>query len=355
MIWSLHPSLRSLGLALGVGYLVLTPPVYTAATRILIDEQLTRFTQDEPRASAGSQIDSMIQSEVEILGSTRLARAVADAESLYENEVFLDPPRGPVAWLRSRVRTMMNMLAPSRASQGQTAETGEPAGMGEAVALLRQGMSAERVGRSFVIELSYQNSDPQLAGAITRAYAEAYLSDQLEANFEATQNAMSWLQGRLEELQRDSQQAALEVERFRAEHGLTATRGELLSEQQLSDLNHQLVLAQAETTNARARYERFRAILESGPENAVRNAPIPPDQPNSAIINEQKSRYMAIASRLEDIEERFGEDHQQAESLRREQRDLERQIFRELEQLLEAYHNEYVVAQALEESLGDNV
>ncbi len=54
----------------------------------------------------------------------------------------------------------------------------------------------------------------------------------------------------LRELRDSSQAAALEVEKFRAENGLTAARGELISEQQLSDLNSQLILAQADTANA---------------------------------------------------------------------------------------------------------
>lgn len=352
--------LAGIGLALGVAYLVVTPPVYTAATHILIDEQLTRFTQEEPPASSSMRIDSMIQSEVEILKSARLARAVVLAEGLHENEAFLNPPQAPDAWVKSRIRAVLNMLALSRPQQsgttaGESGGNADAAGVGRAVALLQQNMAAQRVGRSFVIELSYGNNDPQLAGAIARAYADAYLSDQLEANFDATQRAMVWLQGRLDELQRSSQEAALEVERFRAESGLTATRGELISEQQLSDLNRELVAARAETANARARYEQFNSIIESGAESAVRNASIPPDQPNSAVINEQKSRYLAITSRVEDIEERFGEDHAQAVALRREQRDLERQIFRELQQLAEAYRNEYVVARAREDSLSANV
>ena len=62
-----------------------------------------------------------------------------------------------------------------------------------AAAILQGNLDAERVGRSF-ITLSYKSEDPQLAGRIARAYANAYLSDQLDANFEATKRATIWLQ-----------------------------------------------------------------------------------------------------------------------------------------------------------------
>ena len=158
-----------------------------------------------------------------------------------------------------------------------------------AVALLQSGLTAERVGRSFVIEVSLSAYDPGLAGSITRAYADAYLADHLNANFDATQRATVWLQGRIGELRDRSQEAALEVETFRAENGLTAARGELMSEQQLSDLNSQLVVAQADTANALARYTQYKSIIDSGPENAVKNATIPTDKANSSVLNELKT------------------------------------------------------------------
>ena len=232
---------------------------------------------------------------------------------------------------------------------------GEESNIGHAIDLLQTGLTAERVGRSFVIDVSFSANDPELAGSIARAYAKAYLSDQLDANFDATQQATVWLQGRLGELRESSQAAAFDVERYRAEHGLTAARGELMSEQQLSDLNSQLILAQADTANALARYTQFKSIIESGPENAVQNATIPPDKANGSVLNDLKARHASITKREADVTARFGRDHAQAVALRREQADVTEQIFRELQQLTESYRNEYEVAKSREASLRGNV
>ncbi|TWG93031.1 succinoglycan biosynthesis transport protein ExoP [Mesorhizobium sp. J18] len=341
------------GLVLGIVYLLVTPPTYTAATRVLIDEELAKFVQEQSPSLSSSQADAMVLSEVEIMQSERLARSVAIAAKLNENEAFLNPPRSPLSWLKAQVRGVIAFLAPSPPSQ--TPLSPEEAKLGKAAALLQQAVNAERVGRSFVIELTVRANDPVLAGTIARTYAEAYLSDQLDANFDATQRATVWLQDRLDELRQSSQAAALEVERYRAEHGLTAASGKLISEQQLTDLNSQLILAQAETANARARYNQFKSIIESGAENAVRNATIPSDQPNSQLLTDLKARYLSISTRERDISERFGEDHAQAVALRREKADIEQQIYRELEQLTETYRNEYEVARSREESLRANL
>ena len=345
-----------LGVVLGVAYLLFTPATYTAATRILLDDSLTKFAEDKQTPPVGAQADSMVLSEVEILKSARLARAVVAAETLQDNEAFLNPPRSPYAWFKATVKAALGVIAGSpSASSGSE----EDARIGRAVALLQKNLAAERVGRSFVIELSFSANDPRLAGSITRAYADAYLSDHLNANFDATQRATVWLQGRLDDLRESSQAAALEVEKYRAAHGLTAASGELMSDQQLSDLNSQLILAQADTANALARYTQFKTIVDGGPENAVRNATVPIEKGssgnNSAVLTDLRTRYLDMTKREQDISDRFGKDHPQAVALRSEEADVTRQIFGELKRLTESYRNEYEVAKSREASLRANV
>jgi succinoglycan biosynthesis transport protein ExoP len=345
----------ALGLALGVVYLLFTPPVYTASTDILLDDSLTKFAEDTPTPPPGQQAESMVLSEVEILKSARLARAVVKAQNLQDNEAFLNPPVSPFAWAKSTIKGVLGMFSSRPASTGSV----EDGKIGRAVAILQQNLAAERVGRSYVIAVSYSANDPKLAGAITRAYADAYLSDHLDANFDATQRATVWLQGRLDDLRQRSQDAALEVEKYRAANGLTATSGELVSDQQLSDLNKQLILAQADTANALARYNQFKSIVDGGPENAIRNATVPIEKgssgTNTSVLTELRTRYLNMAKREQDISARFGEDHPQAVALRREEADVTQQMFGELKRLTESYRNEYEVAKSREASLRTNV
>src|SRR5258707_1897416 len=99
-----------------------------------------------------------------------------------------------------------------------------------AILKLQNEVLAQRVDRSYVIAVGYQSTNPALATAITKAYADAYLADQLNASFDATERAAVWLQGRLTELRQNSQAAAMAVEKFKAEHCLAANNdGQLIS------------------------------------------------------------------------------------------------------------------------------
>lgn len=337
---------------LGIGYLLVTPPVYVSSARILVDEKLARFTHEDassPRAAA--QADSMIMNEIEILGSKRLARSVVEAENLANNDAFLFPERTPAEWLKDQVKMLVVQVGLMEADPPLSDSARE----GKAAALLQQALSAQRVGRSYVIDIAFRAQDPDFAASITRAYTEAYLVDQLDANSDATERAAIWLQGRIDELRESSQEALLAVEQYRAANNLTAASGELLSEQQLSDLNAQLILAQAETEMAKARYEQFESILAGGPEAAVGSASLPADQGGSQAFAELQQRYAEISTREQNIAERFGEDHPQVAALRREAGELRQQIFAELQRVAEGYHNDYEVARLREESLRQNM
>jgi succinoglycan biosynthesis transport protein ExoP len=225
-----------------------------------------------------------------------------------------------------------------------------------AVLKLQSEVLAQRNGRSYVISIGYQAPDPALATAITKAYADAYLADQLNASFDATERAALWLQGRLTELRESSQQAAMAVEKFRAEHGLSANSdGQLLSDKQLADLNAQLIVAQADTARASARYQQYKAIVDSGSESAFNDSAIGADQPSSSVIIALKTRYLAVAKRLQDVETNFGKDHPQAVALAKEKADVAAQIFGQLKQLTESYRNDFEVAQARETALRDKI
>ncbi|RWN01631.1 MAG: polysaccharide biosynthesis tyrosine autokinase [Mesorhizobium sp.] len=354
----------AIGLFLGVLYLQTTPPTYMATSRVLIDEGLNKVVDEVSAASVSMQTDSAILSQIEILHSARLAAVVVDKQKLDQNDAFMDPPTSAVSKAAGFVRGVIRYFRPNPAVGTADVTQLDPATRDAMIASSRRDyailklqdeVQAERIGRSYVISIAYQATDPALATAVTKAYADAYLADQLDASFDATERAAVWLQGRLTELRESSQAAALAVEKFRAEHGLAVDDGQLISDKQLSDLNGQLIEAQADTARASARYQQYKSIVESGSDNAFRDAAISSDQPSNSIISTLKTRYLTVAKRQQDIEANFGAEHPQAVALAKEKADISAQIFGELKQLTESYRNEYEVALARETALRANV
>ncbi|CDX26510.1 Succinoglycan biosynthesis transport protein ExoP [Mesorhizobium sp. ORS 3324] len=355
-----------IGLFLGVIYLQTTPKQFTSVASVLIDEGLNKVVDDISAANVTQQTDATILSQIEILTSARLASVVVDKLKLDQNDEFMNPPQSALA---QGVGFLRNVVAYFRGGssvddipgiQNVDAATRQAminvARHDYAVLKLQTELMADRNGRSNVITIGYQSTNPALATAITKAYAEAYLADQLNASFDATERAAVWLQGRLNELRQSSQQAAMEVEKFRAEHGLSANSdGQLLSGKQLADLNAQLIIAQADTARASARYQQYKAIVDSGSENAFNDSAIASDQPSSSVIIALKTRYLAVSKRLQDVEANYGKDHPQAVALTKEKADVSAQIFGQLKQITESYRNDFQVAQARETELKQKI
>jgi succinoglycan biosynthesis transport protein ExoP len=341
-------------LVLAVVYLLFATSIYTSMTQILLDENMSKYAEDQPSPAASSQqADMEISSAVEILKSNEMALRVADATDLANNDTILHPPMSPMALIKSGIKLVTSVF--TFGGPPVPEDAAKEGRRQQAAAALQDNLTVERVARSSVIAVSFRSADPQLAAKITRAYSDAYLTDQLNANFDATERASVWLQERLNDLRERSQQAALDVEKYRADNGLTSTGGELMSEQQLADLNKQLILAQADTATAAARYNQFKTITDLGPDNAINNANIPAGQGDNSVLQDLKTRYFAVQKREQDVTQNFGADHPQAVALRSERQDLTRQIFQQLQQLTASYKNEYDVARSREASLHDSI
>ncbi|WP_105384902.1 polysaccharide biosynthesis tyrosine autokinase [Neorhizobium alkalisoli] len=334
-------------------YLFMAQPIYTAMTQILIDENLSRYAEDEKDGQTAQQIDNRMSSAVEILKSKALALRVVDKGKFDQNETLVNPPRSPIDLAKGAIKSVTAMLTPGGPPPSEELER-----MGrreKAAALLQQAVTVERVGRSSVIAISIRSADPLLSAAIARTYADSYLTDQLNANFDASERASFWLQERLNDLNTRAQQASLAVEQYKTEHGLVSPRGELLSSQQLSDLNSQLIVAQADSATASARYQQYKAIIDKGAEAAVENAVISARDTDNSVIQDLRKRYIAINDRERGVIQQFGANHPQAVALKGEKEEISQQIYRELQQLTGSFRNEFEVASSREKSLRDSI
>lgn len=334
-------------------YLLLTPSSYTAMTQILIDENLSRYAEEETDTQTAQQIDNRMSSAVEILKSKTLALRVVDQMNLADNELFLNPPASPVGLAKDSVKSVIGLVKPA---QPPVSEEAARSGRREkAAAMLQQSLSADRVGRSSVIAVAVRSPEALLSARLAKAYAQAYVTEQLSANYDAIERASNWLQERLTDLNRRSQEAALAVEQYKIDNGLISPRGELLSSQQLADLTSQLIVAQADTATASARYSQYKAIIDRGPEAAVNNAIISARDADNSVIQDLRKRYQAAVERERSILDQFGSDHPQARMLATEKDEIARQIYSELQQLTMGFQNEYKVAASREQSLRDSI
>ncbi|HTM77873.1 MAG TPA: Wzz/FepE/Etk N-terminal domain-containing protein, partial [Devosia sp.] len=258
----------AIALALGMFYLALAPRSYVSAGQIFIDKNLEQVVDGTPVSVSAVDLESQVLNQVEVLRSSRIATAVAQAEHLTTDAEFLHAPPS----FTGRVRGMFkSLLAPFTGPDAFPEGTPAQASLDEVSGMLRANVQVDRMSRSSIIRISYEASSPELAQRIARAYGNAVVQDQLNADLDATKAAANWLQQRLTEIGASQREANLAIQQFRQETGLSVDQDRKLSTQRIEALSNQLAEAQAATARIRAQSNQVQAVIAAGPEAAANN------------------------------------------------------------------------------------
>ncbi|HUD51413.1 GumC family protein [Parvibaculum sp.] len=327
-------------------------PLYTASTQVKIDTQHSKIVDfDAVMAGLGSDSPT-IDTETEILKSRTIARRVVQELSLLKDPEFNPSLRSVSFFSEINPIRLIGSLFPAASSTATPSNEKEEEQINQAIDTLIANEDIRRRGLTYVIDVSYTSASPARAAQIANAIADVYIVSQLEAKFDATKQANDWLSSRLEQLRRQLEASERAVELYKSQNGIVVTQTGTLTEQQLSELNAQLILARTDRAEKQARYGRARQILQSGGsiESVV-------DVMQSTVINDLRKQQAELARKQGDLSAKYGPRHPAILNLESERRDLESQIQNEVQRIVASLSNEAMVADtrvnALQKSLDD--
>ena len=327
-----------LAVAMGVIYLRHTPARYTAHATMIIDTRKGQVFQNQS-ILADAPIDlAGIESQVQIVKSENVAVSVIKDLHLTEVPEFV----GGGVRLMDRVFNYLGASPPPPRSEFEL--------MRQAINVFERNLEALRVGMSYVLDITYTSNDPDRAAQIANAVADAYIVDQLDAKFQANRRATNWLQDRVGGLRDQAAAAERAVVAYKQENNIVAAGGKLMNEQQVADLNTQIVLARAHTSEAEARLNRIQLIIRADSSGAPFDASVS-DALNNPIITKYRQQYLEIVNREAEWSMRYGKDHLAVVNLRNQIREIRDSIFAELRRLAETYKSDYEIAKHRQESL----
>ena len=324
----------------GVVYLRIAPPSYVAQSRILIDRGRSPFVQQQS-ILAEAPVDAIqLDSQVQILRSDGIALAVVKKLNLTEDPEFVASEVG-------LPRSIADFLSISLPTQPRT----ESQLTQQAVAAVLANLDIKRVGITYLIDISFRSRRAERAAEIANAVADAYIADQLESKREANRRANEWLQDRLGELRRQTLEAEQKVYMYKADNNIVAAGGKLMSEQEISEINSQLVIARTKTSEALARLNRIDAVLQlSVPSEALVDATVT-DALSSPIIMKLRQEYLDYINKESEYSERYGRGHFAVVNIRSKLRDIRVSISSELHRLAETFKSDYLIAKQREDSV----
>jgi polysaccharide biosynthesis transport protein len=324
-------------IAMGVVYLFTTPPSFIATATMLIDTQNAHLSQQLASDPSLAIDPGMVESQVEILKSEKVALAVIKKLNLSADPEFVGPGGGLIG-------TFLNVVFESKEPVSEYALTRR------ALAAFRDRLDVRRIGLTYVIAISFESLNPDRAAQIANAVADAYIDDQLEAKYETTRRAGTWLQERLGELREQATVAERAVVAFKNKNNMVDAGGRTINEQQLAELNSELVIAQANTAEAKARVDRVRSILTSNSPEAAVNATVT-DTLNNPVISSLREQYLTLSARYEDWVPRYGPDHLAVVNVHNQMAEIQNSIRNELQRVAETYKSDLQIAKQREDSI----
>jgi exopolysaccharide transport family protein len=337
----------ALTIAASVIYLKATPPTYTAQVKVLFGNPKVQFVQQQSLVP-DTPIDlAQIETQLQVLKSDAVATSVINKLKLAD-----DPDFRPS---RSFMGTIRSWFSSPQSPQEQQASSDPQATPADGlIAAFEDRLQANRLGFSNVIEITFGSSRPDRAAEIVNAVANAYITDQLNAKFEANRNATSWLQARLQELGQQALTAERAVNVFKSQNNIVSSGGKPIDEQQITDLNSRLVAARAQTSDALSRLSRLEAVLSANTSDSAAIGSLDAsgsEALSNPIINSLRQQYLEYSRRETEWSARYGRDHLAVVNLRSRMRDIRTSMSDEVRRLAETARNDFELAKQRQQEI----
>ena len=323
-------------LLLAVLVVLVVPHRFTAATQILIDPTDLHAVGNEPNPANQTNDAAvlLVESQVRVLGSDSVLRRVVSAESLDRNQEFVGPSWSLRGLLGSFV---LGAARPADPTLG-------------ALNALKRKVQVKRAERTYVVDVSVTSKDPDKAARLANAIAQAYLAEQTDVRSDAARQISQSLSARLNELKDRVREAEDRVETFKARNNILGASGQLVSEQQLSELNNQLGVAHARTAAAKARLDQVERLQLSKDETGAF-----PEAVQSQTVAALRSQYAEVMRREAEQMTSLGQRHPAVIEIQAEAARLHKMIDDEVHRLALSARSEYESARANEAALAANL
>jgi len=323
-------------LLLAVLFVLVVPHRYTAVTQILIDPtDLRAVGNDLTQANQANDAAVLqVESQVRVLTSDSVLRRAIDAESIDHDPEFVDQP--------SALRGLTAAFGLGGAGDADTTLT--------ALNALKRSVQVKRAERTYVVDVSVNSRDPAKAARIANAIAQAYLAEQTDVRSDAARQVSQSLSARLNELKDRVREAEDRVETFKARNNILGASGQLINEQQLSELNKQLGVARARTAAAKARLDQVEHLQVSKEEIGGFTEAV-----QSQTVTALRSQYAEIMRREAEQMTSLGERHPAVIEIEAQAGRLRRMIEDEVHRIALSARSEYESARANEEALAGNL
>jgi len=338
--WLILISVLFMG-GVGFAYFMAVPASYSATATLQLDPRKFQLFQQPGNLGDQGIANAPLESQLEALKSENLALKVIDELHLADDPEFGKAPAVPVISNLMEKAAAVPIISNYIKTRGPESQS-ESWRTRNALRIFDKRYTVKQRG-VYLIDINFESENSERAAQIANAIAKEYITGQIDAEYEVTRRGSKWLEGRITELRDQVAVAEKAVIDYKAKNKIVdAGNGRLLTEQQLADLNTQLALARAKTSDMRARLDRINAALDDPAGNGFINAAGGAgDGAGNQLITNLRTQYLNLAAREAEWSEKYGPSHLAVVNVRNSMRGIRASILDELQRIRESYKGDY--------------
>ncbi len=329
-------------------------PIYRSTTRLIIEKDDPKVVSIQEVMSVDSSGLDYYQTQYKIIESRSVAREVIKRLKLNENEEFVPKPKDTlidnirltISDSVSYVESLLKTEKPPKVVE----VAGESEDESPLVSAFIRRIKVTPIRNSRLVDVGFETKDPELSAKIANTLARAYIDLNLETKLRATQEAVVWLNSRIEEERKKVEQAEKALLKYKQEHNIItdffSKDVETITAQKLATLNSMVIEAEAKRMEAETRYKQAVSLVK----NPEMLGSIP-EVMNNELIQKIKAMEVELNKRKSELSKRYGANHPQIIGIQNELNSVEARIAQEVERVTNSLFNAFKVAQAREQSL----
>jgi capsular exopolysaccharide synthesis family protein len=310
---------------------LLMTPMFRASSTLQIERDAIKVVNVEGLTPAESPMDrDFYQTQYELLQSRSLAlrviqdlklvRAPQFAKTIEAVDKRFDAARAGGA-TRSKLQAEEHAL----------------------VAPVLGALTIEPVRNSRLVKLNFDSSDPRLAAHVANAWADAFITSNLERRFDATAYARKYLEERLKQLKGKLEDSEKQAVQFATTEQIVSVGDDKpsLSAQNLSDLNASLAQAQDERIRTEAAWMQAASGSGMGLPQVVSNL----------LIQRLREQRTGVAAEYQEKLRTYKPDYPDMQRLQGQLNEIDRQIGAEVANIRASIKAQYDAARTQESML----
>ncbi len=308
-------------------------PIYRGSTTIQINKENPQVVNFQEIFAVNMMDMDYYQTQYKILETRSIAKRVIQNLKLAEHSEFLPKPESPFQKWKSNILTpISDLFTSSNKSSSPNKEQPESEKETTLVNQFLGRLNIEPIRNSRLVKIHFDSNDPELSTQVPNTLATAYIQQNLETRFIATQQAKEWLNGQLDDLKAKVERADEVLQAFGAQHDIISLEEkENVTMLRLTELNTALTKAESERMAKEALYKQ----TKDGNFDSI------PSILENRLIMDLKQAYVQLEAQYMKLSETFKPEYPEMVRLKSQMQTVQKRIDAEINKIIAGIKNDY--------------